>query len=78
MTDHWFEQINNRLDEIDGTLRDSEPLSFRDQCAIAAMEISLYPMYHNSSNDQGLAFNVSVAFDIADAMEAERKKRGGQ
>lgn len=54
-------------------LANSGKLSFRDQCAIAAMA-QYIPGFLNDSST--LELNVKCAFDWADAMEAERKKRG--
>lgn len=48
------------------------PLSFRDQCAIAAMNALIVSPDDETNTRSKCARR---AFDYADAMEAERKKR---
>ncbi len=69
-------RISDRLDEMDTP----PPLSFRDQAALFAMN-SLLPIAHvvsiahEMSEDERVNGLAHDAFDIADAMEAERLKR---
>lgn len=56
----------------------AKTLSFRDQCAIAALDQTMQrnPTSESATYDIWLKLIVNGAFNIADAMEAERKKRG--
>jgi hypothetical protein len=63
------------------------PLSFRDQCAIALMSAWLstygddvpHPATLNPDDKpRVLSMQASMAFDLADAMQAERTKRGNR
>jgi len=49
------------------------PLSFRDQCAIAV--IQGLTMHFGTATSGGVGQRAIVAFDLADAMDAERQKR---
>ncbi len=56
----------------------ARPLSFRDQSAIAAMQAFLASPKTTSGNLDAKDFinlATSYAFDVADSMDAERKKR---
>ncbi len=79
-----LDRIDTTLSNIHNELVDiscaTNPLSFRDHAAIAAMA-TLIPLAHKMAVEQKLdeetriRFLVEDSFQIADAMEAERKKR---
>ena len=50
------------------------PLSFRDQCAVAFLSSVAGRNYHGDPPDPAVVAN--SAFNFADAMATERKKRG--
>ena len=69
------EEICAELRSIDtalGAIKDNS-LSFRDKCAIAAMQTLL----HNTADNMrySVVDCAKDAFDYADAMESERQKR---
>lgn len=51
------------------------PLSFRDQCAIAAMNGLAAAQFERGERKEDV---VQLAFDIADQMDTERQRRGAQ
>jgi len=56
-------------------------LSFRDQCAIAAMQGMISAIRFDAEywiRDDATSTAIQNVFDLADAMEAERKKRGAK
>ena len=70
----WL-RINTQVNECFERLS-VKSLSFRDQCAIAAMEwATRFFVQCLTSDGAGAKYVAERAFDIADAMEAERQKR---
>jgi len=57
----------------------AEPLSFRDQCAIAAFRAVVNTLGDEWFIDKADMTRLATrTFDLADAMEAERQKRSGR
>ncbi len=68
----FINTLNQIADEL-GNLSVGQ-LSFRDQCAIAAIPLII----HRNNIDAWAAKDAKDCFDFADAMEAERQKRDGK
>ncbi len=66
--------IADQVESLEKEIQSRVSLSFRDQCAIACMDIFKKDFYKDDDNGSDQTW-AAICFEFADVMEAERQKR---